>query len=120
MPSFANSALRLLSRVLGAPSRIEGPYAGEATALDGNTAVAVTETILGEAAGLGASFIRDLYTPQIWETQRKKIALQRGGDALQRIDHPWSPSVSSSHRPSARSSASRRFSIRRIMKIETS
>lgn len=27
-------------------------------------------------AGLGAAFLADMYTPQIWETQRKKIALQ--------------------------------------------
>jgi len=30
-------------------------------------------------AGLGAAFMADLYTPQIWETQRKKIALQSFG-----------------------------------------
>ncbi|MEY2942925.1 MAG: hypothetical protein RLY97_939 [Pseudomonadota bacterium] len=30
-------------------------------------------------AGLGAAFMQDLYTPQIWETQRKKIALQSFG-----------------------------------------
>ena len=34
-------------------------------------------------AGLGATFIKDLYTPQIWETQRKKIALQRFGDGAE-------------------------------------
>lgn len=32
-------------------------------------------------AGLGASFLRDLYTPEIWETQRKRIALHHFGDA---------------------------------------
>ena len=30
-------------------------------------------------AGLGAVFQQDLYTPEIWETQRKRIALQRFG-----------------------------------------
>lgn len=30
-------------------------------------------------AGLGAGFLQDLYTPEIWETQRKRIALQRFG-----------------------------------------
>jgi NAD(P)-dependent dehydrogenase (short-subunit alcohol dehydrogenase family) len=30
-------------------------------------------------AGLGASFLKDLYTPEIWETQRRRIALQRFG-----------------------------------------
>jgi 2-hydroxycyclohexanecarboxyl-CoA dehydrogenase len=30
-------------------------------------------------AGLGSTFLKDLYTPEIWETQRKRIALQRFG-----------------------------------------
>ncbi len=30
-------------------------------------------------AGLGAAFLKDLYSPEIWETQRKRIALQRFG-----------------------------------------
>ena len=81
MPSFANSALRLLSRVLGAPSRIEGPYAGEATALDGNTAVAVTETILGEAAGLGASFPADTAV-LAWRAEQRRLGMNPIGKAL--------------------------------------
>jgi NAD(P)-dependent dehydrogenase (short-subunit alcohol dehydrogenase family) len=32
-------------------------------------------------AGLGTSFMHNLYTPEIWETQRKRIALQRFGTA---------------------------------------
>jgi 2-hydroxycyclohexanecarboxyl-CoA dehydrogenase len=32
-------------------------------------------------AGLGETFLKELYTPEIWETQRKHIALQRFGDA---------------------------------------
>lgn len=32
-------------------------------------------------AGLGAEFLQELYTPEIWETQRKKIALRRFGTA---------------------------------------
>ncbi|MDI1297493.1 MAG: SDR family oxidoreductase [bacterium] len=31
-------------------------------------------------AGLGADFLTTLYTPEIWETQRKRIALQCFGD----------------------------------------
>ncbi|WP_029624449.1 SDR family NAD(P)-dependent oxidoreductase [Sphingomonas sp. KC8] len=31
-------------------------------------------------AGLGAAFLKDLYSPEIWETQRKRIALQRFGE----------------------------------------
>jgi NAD(P)-dependent dehydrogenase (short-subunit alcohol dehydrogenase family) len=30
-------------------------------------------------AGLGSTFLKELYTPEIWETQRKRIALQRFG-----------------------------------------
>lgn len=30
-------------------------------------------------AGLGADYLKTLYTPKIWETQRKRIALQRFG-----------------------------------------
>jgi NAD(P)-dependent dehydrogenase (short-subunit alcohol dehydrogenase family) len=32
-------------------------------------------------AGLGASFLQTLYTPEIWESQRRRIALRRFGDA---------------------------------------
>lgn len=32
-------------------------------------------------AGLGADFLKELYTPEIWETQRKRIALRRFGTA---------------------------------------
>ncbi|MGE6743537.1 SDR family NAD(P)-dependent oxidoreductase [Allorhizobium pseudoryzae] len=32
-------------------------------------------------AGLGADFLKELYTPEIWETQRRKIALRRFGTA---------------------------------------
>lgn len=31
-------------------------------------------------AGLGANFLKELYTPEIWDSQRKRIALQRFGD----------------------------------------
>jgi len=30
-------------------------------------------------AGLGADFLQSLYTPEIWESQRKRIALRRFG-----------------------------------------
>jgi 2-hydroxycyclohexanecarboxyl-CoA dehydrogenase len=30
-------------------------------------------------AGLGSTFLQEFYTPEIWETQRKRIALQRFG-----------------------------------------
>ena len=69
MPSFANSALRLLRRLLGAPTRTAGPYAGELTALDGNTAVAVTEAAIAEFAALGASFPADT-ADLAWRTEQ--------------------------------------------------
>ncbi|MEZ5749314.1 MAG: SDR family oxidoreductase [Caenibius sp.] len=31
-------------------------------------------------AGLGSAFLKELYTPEVWEMQRKRIALQRFGD----------------------------------------
>lgn len=32
-------------------------------------------------AGLGAQFLNDLYSPEVWETQRRRIALRRFGSA---------------------------------------
>lgn len=32
-------------------------------------------------AGLGANFLKDLYSPEVWETQRRRIALRRFGSA---------------------------------------
>lgn len=71
MPSFANSALRLLRRILGAPTRAAGPYAGDLTALDGNTAVAVTEAAIAESAGLGASFPAET-ADLAWRTEQRR------------------------------------------------
>ncbi len=34
-------------------------------------------------SGLGASFLKTLYTPEIWEAQRKRIALRRFGAAAE-------------------------------------
>ncbi len=59
MPGFANTALRLLRRMLGSPPPRQGPFAGNPTVLDGNTAVAISEAGISEAAGLGASFPAD-------------------------------------------------------------
>ena len=33
-------------------------------------------------AGLGASFLNTLYLPDIWDSQRKRVALQRFGTAI--------------------------------------
>lgn len=84
MPSFANSALRLLRRLLGAPRRTAGPYAGEPAGVDGNTAVAVTEAAIGESAGLGASFPADT-ADMAWRTERRRHGRNLLGAAL--ADH---------------------------------
>ncbi|NEV62169.1 4Fe-4S binding protein [Thiorhodococcus minor] len=81
MASFSNSALRLLSRVLGAPARVSGPYAGEPTALDGNTAVAVTEAAISEVAGLGASFPADT-ADFAWRGEQRRHCRNQLGSAL--------------------------------------
>jgi len=81
MPDVANSALRLLRRLLGSPTRSAGPYAGEMTALDGNTAVAVTEATVCESAGLGGSFpatTADL----AWRTEQLRHGRNLLGTAL--------------------------------------
>jgi pyruvate-ferredoxin/flavodoxin oxidoreductase len=59
MSRFANSALRLLRRLLGNPTQDQAAHAGEKTVLDGNTAVALLEAEISEAAGLGASHPAD-------------------------------------------------------------
>lgn len=37
-------------------------------------------------AGLGANFLTDLYSPDVWETQRRRIALRRFGSAQEIAD----------------------------------
>ncbi len=81
MPGFANSALRLLRRLLGAPIRAAGPYAGELTALDGNTAVAVTEAAIAELAMLGASFPADA-ADAAWRTEQLRHGRNLLGNVL--------------------------------------
>ena len=34
-------------------------------------------------AGLGATFLKELYTPEIWDTQRQRIALRRFGSGAE-------------------------------------
>jgi len=81
MPSFASSALRLLRRVLGNPARDGAPYAGSATPLDGNTAIALTETAISEGAGLGASYPSD--TAELaWRAQ----PAEHNGPG---VENPW-------------------------------
>jgi pyruvate-ferredoxin/flavodoxin oxidoreductase len=56
---LTNPALRLLRNLLGTRSRSDARHAGNPTVLDGNCAVAVTEAVVSEAAGLGGSFPAD-------------------------------------------------------------
>ncbi|MCU7863806.1 MAG: 4Fe-4S binding protein [Candidatus Thiodiazotropha sp. (ex Lucinoma borealis)] len=81
MPGFANTALRLLRRLLGAPSRIQGPYAGTATVLDGNTAVALTEAGFSDAAGLGASFPAE-FADLAWRNEQWRQPVNQMGTPL--------------------------------------
>ncbi|MBK1723977.1 4Fe-4S binding protein [Thiocystis violacea] len=81
MPSFSNSAVRLLRRVLGSPARAAGPYAGEPTALDGTTCVAITEAAISEVAGLGASFPADA-AEIAWRGEQRRHGRNLLGSAL--------------------------------------
>ncbi len=81
MPSFASTTLRLFRRVLGAPSRTEGHYAGNPTVLDGNSAVAVTEAAVGEAAGLGASYPADT-ADLAWRAEQSRHGVNLAGAPL--------------------------------------
>ena len=78
---LSNSALRILRRVLGAPKRDQGPYAGSPSVLDGNTAVAVTEAGISEAAGLGASFPADI-ADLAWRSEQRRAGGNAGGAPL--------------------------------------
>lgn len=81
MPSFTSTALRMLRRLLGAPSREDGAHAGTATVLDGNTAVAVTEAGISEAAGLGASFPAET-AELVWRTELQHHGVNLAGVTL--------------------------------------
>lgn len=81
MPSFASSALRLLRHLLANRSDTQGPYAGTLTALDGNTAVAVVEAGISEAAGLGASYPADA-AELAWRAQQQRLSVNLLGGTL--------------------------------------
>ncbi|MEA3291061.1 MAG: 4Fe-4S binding protein [Pseudomonadota bacterium] len=81
MPSFANSALRLLRQILGPPSRTRGAYVGTPTALDGNTAVAVTEATIGEGAGLCASLPAETAALS-WRAEQQRLGVNLMGEPL--------------------------------------
>jgi pyruvate-ferredoxin/flavodoxin oxidoreductase len=78
---LTNTALRILRRLLGAPTRSDGPYAGTPTALDGATAVAVTEAGVSEAAGLDASGVMN--SAQLaWRAEQDRHRTNLAGSPL--------------------------------------
>ncbi len=83
MPSFSNSALRLLGRLLGArpPAPAE---AGELRVLDGNSAVAMAEASLAESAALGASFPADT-AALAWRAEQTRYAANLLGAPLSNL-----------------------------------
>ncbi len=81
MPSFTNSALRLLRRILGSPAHGTGPHSGSSVVLDGNTAVAETEAAICEAAGLGGSFPAD-GADLAWRTEQGRLRVNAAGTPL--------------------------------------
>ena len=81
MPNFASSALRLLRQILASPSRDQGPYAGAATALDGNTAVALVEASISAGAGLGGSPPADS-ADLVWRAEQQRRADKGSGHPL--------------------------------------
>ena len=78
---LTHSAIRLVRRLLGATPRSAGPYAGSVTVLDGNTAIAVTEVGISEAAGLGASFPADA-AELVWRAEQGRHGTNLAGERL--------------------------------------
>lgn len=81
MPSLANSGLRLLRRILGAPARGPAPHEGTPVVLDGNTAVAETAIAVCGAAALGGSFPAD-GADLAWRTEQRRLGVNAFGDPL--------------------------------------
>ena len=81
MPNLANSTLRLLRRLLGAPECGPGPHAGSATVLDGNTAVAHTEAGICDVAGIGGSFPADA-AGLAWRLEQARLRVNAFGAPL--------------------------------------
>ena len=71
MPSFTESSLRLLKRLLGTRSRTIGTDLGTAAVLDGSSAVALTEAAISQAAGLGATTPTDI-AAITWRAEQRR------------------------------------------------
>ncbi len=78
---LTDHALKLLRRLLGSKPPAEGPHAGTPTVLDGNTAVAVTEAVVSEAAGLGATHPAD-GAARAWRAQQRRHGSNLAGAPL--------------------------------------
>lgn len=82
MPSLANSAIKLFHRLFSNAARSDVPrHGGLETVLDGNTAVAVTEACIAEAAALGGSFPAEAAT-LTWKAEQKRKGLNCSADIL--------------------------------------
>lgn len=82
---LTNTALKLLRRLLGPETSEKRPYAfGTATLLDGATAVALTEAMLGEAAAMSAE--APLQAAALaWRNEQQRRSSQLGGATLSGI-----------------------------------
>ena len=71
MPSFAESALRLMKPLFGNRLRAKGSDSGSSAVLDGNSAVALTEAMVSQAAGVGASTPADV-AALVWRAEQQR------------------------------------------------
>ena len=87
MPS--KIGLRLLRRLLGAPTQVSGPHAGHPVCLDGHGAVARTEALIAEAAGLGGGALAQP-TELAWRMEQQGVGRNAQGAPLtsQRAEGP--------------------------------
>ncbi|MEN8129227.1 MAG: pyruvate ferredoxin oxidoreductase, partial [Pseudomonadota bacterium] len=82
MPSLANSAVKLFHRLISSSSEVRQlHHTGIETVLDGNTAVAVTEACIAEAAGLGAAFPAESAT-LTWKAEQQRKGTNCAGKVL--------------------------------------
>ncbi len=71
MPNFTESALRLLKPLFGNRLRVKGSDTGSSAVLDGNSAIALTEAMVSQAAGLCASTTTDI-AALVWRTEQQR------------------------------------------------
>ncbi len=81
MPSFANTAIWLYRRIFGSRPLFQPEEEGIDLALDGNSAVAVVEASICEAATLGATFPADAATTA-WRSEQHQLGVNIFGNPL--------------------------------------